>query len=210
MRMTRLLVAATVLTAILAGCSGQDADSAKGKPSASPSTLASPFGSGVTASGAPPKLPTPKPNFVVTTCRIEGLSMRLGNFSKSGDEGSVNLYIKQARGPACTLSGYGSLALFAEDGSELETVLVDDRAPAPANIKLQAGKEAVKRVHWSTKPAADEGKAGPCSASAIVLSVRLTEPSVAVDLYTKSDARPDGLGPVCNHGQLMHTAWQPA
>lgn len=208
MRITRLLVVATALTAVLAGCSGQDANSAKAKPSAPASKSPNPFGSGVKPSGAPPKLPSPKPNFVVTTCRVEGLSMRLGKFSASGDETSVNLYIKHTSGPSCTLAGYGTLALFAEDGSELQTLLVDESAPAAATIKLQSGKEAVQRLRWSTKPAADEPKT--CSAAAIVLSVRLTEPSVSVDLYTKSDARPDGLGPVCNHGRLMHTAWQPA
>lgn len=208
MRTTRLLIVASAL-AVLAGCSGRDADSAKDKPSAT--ETASPFGSaGTKPSGAPHKLPSPKPNFVVTTCRVEGLSMRLGSFSKNGDEMSVNLYIKHVRGPSCTLSGYGSLALFAEDGSEVQTVLVDERAPAPATVKLQAGKQAVKRLRWSTKPAADEPKTGPCSAPAIILSVRLTEPSVSVDLYTKSEARPEGIGAVCNHGRVMHTAWRPS
>lgn len=206
MRITRLLLVAALLAA-LAGCSGKDADSDRAKPSAS----ATPSASAAAKASAAPATPTsPKPNFVVTTCQAEGLSMRLGSFSKNGDETSVNLYVKHARGPSCTLSGYGTLALFAEDGAELQTVLVDEKAPAPASIRLQAGTEAVKRVRWSTSPAADERKTGSCSAPATILSVRLTASSVAVDLYTKSDARPEGIGVVCNHGRLLQTAWQRA
>ena len=208
MRIVRPLLVATVLVA-LAGCSGQDADRGEDKPSASGKVSPNPLGSAGTK-GAAPKVPSPKPNFVVTTCRTDGLSMRLGGFSKNGDETSVNLYIKHVRGPSCTLSGYGSLALFAEDGSEVQTVLVDERVPVPATIKFQAGTEAVKRLRWSTEPAADEPQTGPCAAPAIILSVRLTELSVSVDLYTKSNARPDGIGAVCNHGRLMQTAWQPS
>lgn len=206
MRITRLLLVATLLAA-LAGCSGEDADPGKAKPAASVSPSAS---AAAKASGAPAALPTPQTNFVVTTCQLEGLSMRLGSFNKNGGETSVNLYVKHVRGPSCTLSGYGSLALFAEDGSELQTVLVNEKAPAPSTIKLKAGKEAVKRVRWSTTPAADEPKKGSCSPLAIIMSVRLTESSVAVDLYTKTDARPEGVGAVCNHGRVMQTAWQPS
>ncbi|MGB9376333.1 MAG: DUF4232 domain-containing protein [Mycobacteriales bacterium] len=209
MRGTRLAYVAAAL-AVLAGCSHSGSDRA-GKPNPSGSATTTPFDGGTAGpSGGPALLPTPAPKYVVTTCRTEGLSMRLGTFTDKGNEIYVNLYVKNSRGPACTLSGYGSLALFSEDGSEVPTLTVEEAAPAPATVSLRPGQEAVQRIRWTNKPVADEPKNGACGVASIVLSVRLTAPSVAVDLYTKSAKRPQGIGPVCNHGRLLHTAWAPA
>lgn len=208
MRFARLLCVASAL-AILTGCSGSDSDGSTAKPSPSGATPSVPFAAASARPSGAPKLPSAKPNYVVTTCRVETLAVRLGTFTKGATETTVNLYLKHVKGSPCTLAGFGSLALFADDGSEVETAIVEESAPAPASISLKPGSEAVKRLRWSTKAAVDEPQTGPCGALAVILSVRLTEPAVSVDLYTKSKSRPEGIGAVCDHGRLMHTAWRP-
>ena len=208
MRCARLLCLTAALL-MVASCSGDSDDAAKPKQ-AKASPFASPGKKLPKLTGVPPATPSIKPYTTVTDCRTENLSMRLGSYQTSSTETSVTLYIKYARGPACTLKGYGDIVLFEEDGTEVKTTNVQDPAPAPTTIKIKSGVQAVKRLHWSNKPAAGEPTTGDCGQVAVVLSVRLTDALTAVDLYTKTKARPEGIGAVCNHGKLMHTAWRVA
>ncbi len=159
---------------------------------------------------APPPPPSPKPNLAVTTCRPESVAVRLGPFVKGPAETTVTVYLKHVRGPSCILSGYGGLALSTDDGSEVPIVIVEEATPKAVTLTLRPGRQAVKRLRWSTKPAAGAPATEPCGPLAVILSLRLTEANVGIDVYTKSAARPEGIGAICNGGRLMHTAWQSA
>ena len=204
--------------AILAGCTGKGSERGPGDPALPTPGAGSPSASASASAraGAPPGV---KPQRAAPTvvapkgpvpCEPVSVAMQLTNLRRAASTASLDILLTNASSRTCTVSGHARVALSSDDGSELPTTFVPATSPKPVVVTVAPRGQARMTVRWSTRPAPDEPADGPCTIPATVVSVFLTEQPPPLDLYAKSRTMPDGIGPVCDHGRLTGTAWQPA
>jgi hypothetical protein len=122
----------------------------------------------------------------------------------SGDAAAGNRYAKlvvtNTGKAACTLYGYGGLALANASGADMPTKLTRTLDPKPALVTLQPGQKAAKNLHWGAVPDGSESTTGPCEPESAGLNV--IPPDETQPFAVKSS-----LGSVCEHGTVDGSAY---
>ncbi|GAB3870314.1 DUF4232 domain-containing protein [Kibdelosporangium lantanae] len=122
----------------------------------------------------------------------------------NGDAAAGNRYAKlvvtNMGKTACTLYGYGGLALANASGADMPTKLTRTLDPKPTLVTLQPGQKAAKNLHWGAVPDGTESTTGPCEPESAGLNV--IPPDETQPFAVKSN-----LGSVCEHGTIDGSAY---
>ena len=109
------------------------------------------------------------------------------------------MVLTNTSGHACTVHGYGGLALLGAPRQGVPTDLRRVASPAPGTVTLAPGASARSLLHWAVVPAVDEN-AFTCEPTAVTVVV--TPPN-----QTTAALRPWTFGPVCQHGRIDQNAY---
>jgi hypothetical protein len=111
----------------------------------------------------------------------------------------AELVLTNTSGVTCRVYGYPGMQLVTAGGAHVPTAV--ERSPGHEElVTLAPGQQASAQLHWTIVPGTAEGS--PCEPTASGLIV--TPPDETTALHT---SWPDG--PVCQHGQIFATAFQP-
>ncbi|TCO58208.1 DUF4232 domain-containing protein [Actinocrispum wychmicini] len=123
---------------------------------------------------------------------------------QNGDAAAGNRYAKlvvtNTGKAACTLYGYGGLALANATGTDMPTKLTRTLDPKPTLVTLQPGQKATKNLHWGAVPDGTESTSGPCEPESAGLNV--IPPDETQPFAVKAN-----LGSVCEHGTVDGSAY---
>ncbi|WP_165436178.1 DUF4232 domain-containing protein [Amycolatopsis suaedae] len=147
---------------------------------------AAPASSDEPLSGA---VPPPAP------CTAEQLTATLREESPGAGQRYATLTLTNDNAQTCTVNGFGDLRLTDDDGKALPTDSWRTPDPPPAEVRLEPGQAAHRRLHWTVVPAPDEPATGPCQQAPARLEV------IPPDRWG-TVAVPWSFGPVCQHGWL--------
>jgi hypothetical protein len=122
----------------------------------------------------------------------------------SGDAAAGNRYAKlvvtNTGKSACTLYGYGGLALANASGADQPTKLTRTLDPKPSLVTLQPGQKASKNLHWGAVPDGTESTTGPCEPE-----------SAGINVIPPDETQPFAVkfnfGSVCEHGTVDGSAY---
>jgi hypothetical protein len=138
---------------------------------------------------------------VAAQCSSAGLSVDLKPGSPGAGQRYATVVLTNTSGHACTVRGYGGVALLGAPGQGVPTDLRRVSSPGPQTVSLAPGASARSLLHWTVVPAGDEAGAA-CQPSAT--SVVVTPPD-----QTLAALRPWTFGPVCQHGLIQQNAYVP-
>jgi hypothetical protein len=134
-------------------------------------------------------------------CTTAELGARLLPGSPGAGQRYATVVLTDTGGSACTVAGYGGLALLGAAGQGVPTDLQRVPSPAPQTVTLSPGTSARSLLHWTAVPAGDEtGTACEPTATTVVV----TPPD-----GTTSMLLPWSYGPVCQHGLIRQNAYVP-
>ena len=134
-------------------------------------------------------------------CSTADLSVQLKPGSPGAGQRYATVVLTSTSGHACTVRGYGGLALLGAPGQGVPTDLRRLPSPGPQTVSLAPGGSARSLLHWTVVPAGDEpGTACEPSATTVVV----TPPD-----QTTAALVPWTFGPVCQHGLIQQTAYVP-
>ena len=111
----------------------------------------------------------------------------------------AELVLTNTSGATCKIYGYPGMQLVSASGGQVPTA-VDRQPGAERLVTLGAGQQVSSLLHWTIVPGTGEGS--PCQPTASGLIV--TPPDETSPLRTSWPG-----GPVCQHGQVFVTAFQP-
>ncbi|HEV7210770.1 MAG TPA: DUF4232 domain-containing protein [Blastococcus sp.] len=156
---------------------------------------------GVLAVGGLGLAAAPTAGAVTTTrqCSTADLAVSLKPGSPGAGQRYATVVLTNTSGSACTVHGYGGLALLGAPRQGVPTDLRRVASPAPATVTVRAGGSARSLLHWTVVPAADENGTA-CEPTAVTVVV--TPPN-----QTTSALRPWTFGPVCQHGAIQQNAY---
>jgi hypothetical protein len=204
---TALIALAAAGTMVAAGC----ADRTGTNPAAGPTTSGGvATETTVTATGtATPTATTPPGGTSSPPAPASGTRCHTGDLAaalREGDAAAGNRYatlvLTNTSRRICTVFGYGGLQLADARRQPIPTVQQRDPAHPPSLIRLDPGRRASTRLHWSAVPHTGEAMTGPC------------EPTPALLLVIPPDERTQlavrwTSGPVCGHGAIEEWAYAP-
>jgi hypothetical protein len=165
-----------------------------------------------TVTGNPPSTDTPaktstspeRPESVRNDSTPRCTAATLKGELQGGDAAAGNRYAKlvvtNTGKAACTLYGYGGLALANAAGADMPTKLTRTLDPKSTLVTLQPGQKAAKNLHWGAVPDGTESTSGPCEPESAGLNV--IPPDEKQPFAVKSD-----LGSVCEHGTVDGSAY---
>jgi len=151
--------------------------------------------SGLAAAGSAGAAP------VTGQCSTTDLSVQLAQGSPGAGQRFATIVLTNTSGHACTVRGYGGLALLGAPAQGVPTDLRRVSSPAPATVSLAPGGSARSLLHWTVVPAGDEPGAA-CQPTATTVVVTPPNQTVAA-------LRPWTFGPVCQHGLIQQNAYVP-
>ena len=111
----------------------------------------------------------------------------------------AELVLTNTSGSTCRVFGYPGMQLVSATGGHVPTAVQRPPGSEPL-VTLAPGQQASSLLHWTIVPGTGEGS--PCEPSASGLIV--TPPDETAPLRTSWPG-----GPVCQHGQISATAFQP-
>jgi hypothetical protein len=201
----KLMLAGIAVAALglLAAC-GNDSPTAQAPATVTVTDTPSAPSSPSVASGSTQQSGVERPDSVRNdpTPRCSAASLK-GEIA-SGDAAAGNRYAKlvvtNTGKTACTLYGYGGLALANASGADQPTKLTRALDPKPSLVTLQPGQKASKNLHWGAVPDGTESTTGPCEPESAGLNV------IPPD-ETQPFAVKQSLGSVCEHGTIDGSAY---
>jgi hypothetical protein len=199
----KLLVAGIAVTALgaLAACgNGSPAAQAPATVTVTQSAGAQPAAGASSPASGGPERPESVKNDATPKCSAATLKGEI----TSGDAAAGNRYAKlvvtNTGKAACTLYGYGGLALANTSGAGQPTRLTRALDPKPALVSLQPGQKATKNLHWGAVADGTEPTSGPCEPESSGINV------IPPD-ETQPFAVRFGFGSVCEHGTIDGSAY---
>ncbi len=141
------------------------------------------------------------PTAASATCRTADLGVQLKPGSPGAGQRFATVVLTNTSAHACTVQGYGGLALLGAPGQGVPTDLRRVTTPAPAPVRLQPGQSARSGLQWTVVPADDEPGTA-CEPTATTVVVTPPDQDTAA-------LRPWSFGPVCQHGQIHQNAYVP-
>lgn len=158
-------------------------------------------GAGLLAVGGLGLAAAPTAGAVTTTpqCSTADLATQLKGGGAAAGQRYATVVLTNTSGHACTVHGYGGLALLGGPRQGVPTDLRRGASPAPGTVTLAPGASARSLLHWAVVPAVDEN-AFTCEPTAVTVVV--TPPN-----QTTAALRPWTFGPVCQHGRIDQNAY---
>jgi len=132
-------------------------------------------------------------------CSTADLAAQLKAGSPGAGQRYATIVLTNTSGRACTVGGYGGLALLGAPGQGVPTDLRRNASPAPTTVSLPPGASARSLLHWTVVPAVDETGTA-CEPTAVAAVV--TPPN-----QTTAALRPWTFGMVCQHGRIDQNAY---
>lgn len=154
--------------------------------------------------GTPGKTTPEQPDSVKSNgtprCSATTLKGELQNGDAAAGNRYATLVVTNTSKAACTLYGYGGLALTNAAGVDMPTKLTRTLDPKPSLVTLQPGQKAKKNLHWGAVPDGSESTEGPCEPESHGLNV--IPPDETQPFAVKAE-----LGSVCEHGTIDGSAY---
>ncbi len=217
--------AAVVSIAFAAACGANSANGA-GQPPASPGPTAAAPSSSAVASSAAGSSPAPSSSATVPSatgggpttpgtaadgvgsggghrdprCHAADVSAKIVAGSPGAGQRYASIVLTVTADHACSIYGYGGMALVTASGAPVPTSMQRSPAIAPVLITLSPGGRVFSALHWTAIPGEGEGGTSyePTARHALV-----TPPD------EKATLKVDWTnGPVCEHGQIEQGAYR--
>jgi Protein of unknown function (DUF4232) len=132
-------------------------------------------------------------------CHTSMLSAHIVMGQPGAGQRYAELVLTNTSGSTCRIYGYPGLQLLVVSGAHVTTAVV--REPAAEPLAATApGQQVSSLLHWTIVPGTGEGPSCEPTASGLIV----TPPDETAPLYTSWPG-----GPVCQHGQIFVTAFQP-
>jgi hypothetical protein len=142
-------------------------------------------------------------NDATPRCSASTLKGEVSNGDAAAGNRYAKLVVTNTGKTACTLYGYGGLALANASGADMPTKLTRTLDPKPTLVTLQPGQKAAKNLHWGAVPDGTESTSGPCEPESAGLNV--IPPDEKQPFAVKAN-----LGSVCEHGTIDGSAYHRA
>jgi hypothetical protein len=203
----RAAVTAAIAAAILAA-TAVAAAGCKVSPNAAPSPGSPSASAGRTAGTGPAGQPPPASGDAgggkagsrsLSRCHTSMLSASVVPGQPGAGQRYADLVLTNTSGVACRVYGYPGMQLVSASGGPIPTAVERQPGTAPL-VMLAPGQRASSLLHWTIVPGIGEGT--PCEPTAAGLSV--IPPDETAPLHTSWPG-----GPVCQHGQIFTTTFQP-
>jgi hypothetical protein len=175
--------AATPASASPATSAASPASSATASPAASPGNASG----GSSAAGQSAR------------CHTSMLSAHVVPGQPGAGQHYAELVLTNSSGTSCRIYGFPGMQLVSSSGGNVPTAVQRQPGSEPV-VTLAPGQQASSLLHWTIVPGTGEGS--PCEPSASGLTV--TPPDETSPLHTSWPG-----GPVCQHGQVFVTPFQP-
>jgi hypothetical protein len=136
-------------------------------------------------------------------CHTAQLAGSLATPDAGAGQRHLTLVLRNTGTAACTVTGYGGLALADAGDRPLPTRQVRVPDPAPATVTLHPGGQATAVLHWTVIATAGTGDAqtGDCQPTPATLRVIPPDETAALSL-------PWTYGPVCGGGEIDQQAYR--
>lgn len=205
---------AAVITAIavvaLAGTAAAAAGCGLSSKAATPTPPGSPPASAGRTAGTGPASPAPTAGSPGAAaggdgspspgrCHTSMLSAHVVLGQPGAGQRYADLVLTNTSGTVCRVYGYPGMQLVSASGRNIPTAVERQPGTEPL-VTLAPGRQASSLLHWTIVPGTGEGS--PCEPAASGLIV--TPPDETAPLRTSWPG-----GPVCQHGQVFVTAFQP-
>jgi hypothetical protein len=190
-RTSAMILAATGVAALAAGCGGgtptaSDSSASSGPPSSS--AAPTPAGTGSPTGAAGPD-----------RCHTAGLGISArGLGAAAGNHYAVVTFTNTTNAP-CRVYGYPGLQLLTSQGGLEQTNVVRDPASAPALVTLAPNAVSFSQLHWGAVPGNGDTNSGPCQNAPAKTEV--TPPD-----ETANKVIPWPFGIVCEKGTITVTS----
>lgn len=132
-------------------------------------------------------------------CHTSMLSAHVVMGQPGAGQRYAELVLTNSSGSSCRVYGYPGLQLVTDSGAHVTTAVVREPAAEPL-AAIAPGQQVSSLLHWTIVPGTGEGPSCEPAASGLIV----TPPDETAPLHTSWPG-----GPVCQHGQIFVTAFQP-